>query len=119
MHAHPLASFRRCLYLCLSVSICGYSLLAASPIEAPQLVSVKKIWDGAPHNAFTDLKRFSGQWFCTFREADGHVRGNGRIRVITSTDGESWESAALLSEDGIDLRDPKLSVSPPGLPVSK
>jgi hypothetical protein len=99
-------------YLCLSVFIGASPLLAASPADAPQLVSVKKIWDGAPHSAFTDLKRFGGQWFCTFREADGHVRGNGRIRVLSSPDGERWESAALLSEEGIDLRDPKLSVTP-------
>jgi hypothetical protein len=112
MRPHLLASFRCCLYLCLSVFICGYSLRGASPTEVPQLVSVKRIWDGAPHNAFTDLIRFSGKWFCTFREANGHVRGNGSIRVLTSTDGERWESAALLSEDGIDLRDPKLSITP-------
>jgi len=99
-------------YLCLSVFICGSTPLFAA--DAPQLVSAKKIWDGAPHNAFTDLTRFGDKWFCTFREADGHVRGNGSIRVITSTDGERWESAALLSEEGIDLRDPKLSLTPDG-----
>jgi hypothetical protein len=96
------------------VSICGSPLLFAAPADGPQLVSVKKIWDGAPHNAFTDLTRFHDKWFCTFREADGHVRGNGRIRVITSTDGEQWESAALLSEEGTDLRDPKFSITPDG-----
>ena len=100
--------------LCLSVSLCGLPLLAASPGEAPQLVSVKKIWDSAPHNAFTDLARCNGQWFCAFREAAGHVTGNGSIRVLCSTNGESWESASLLSEEGIDLRDPKLSVTPNG-----
>jgi hypothetical protein len=101
-------------HLCLSVFICGSPLLSASAANGPQLVSVMKIWDAAPHNAFTDLIRFHGKWFCTFREADGHVRGNGSIRVITSADGERWESAALLSEEGIDLRDPKLSTTPDG-----
>jgi hypothetical protein len=101
-------------YLCLSVFICGSPLLAASPGDGPQLISVQKIWDGAPHNAFTDLIRFGGQWFCTFREATGHVGGNGCIRVLTSADAERWASAALLSEDGIDLRDPKLSLAPDG-----
>src|ERR1035437_9991846 len=107
---------RRCLHLCLSVFICGSTLLfaEASPADGPQLVSAKKIWDAAPHNAFTDLTRFGDKWFCTFREANGHVRGNGSIRVITSADGEHWESAALLSEDGIDLRDPKFSITPDG-----
>jgi hypothetical protein len=86
----------------------------AAPADTPQLLSVKKIWDAAPHNAFTDLVRFNGQWFCTFREAKGHLTGNGSIRVLTSTNAEHWESAALLSEEGIDLRDPKLSTTPDG-----
>ncbi len=101
---------RRCLYGCLSVSICGSSLFA----QAPQLVSARKIWDAAPHNAFTDLARFSDQWFCTFRESQAHVGGNGKIRVLISPDAEHWESATLLSEEGIDLRDPKLSLTPDG-----
>ena len=34
------------------------------------------------------------------------------FRVITSPDGEDWESAALLTTEGVDLRDPKLSRTP-------
>ena len=78
----------------------------------PEIVSVEKVWDKGGHNAFTDLVRFDDRWFLTFREADGHVRGDGTIRVIVSKDGEAWESAALLTEDGVDLRDPKLSITP-------
>ncbi len=81
-------------------------------VGPPELVSVSKIWSESPHNAFTDLARFDGRWFCTFRESAAHVGGDGKIRVLTSRDGERWESAALLSEAGIDLRDPKLSVTP-------
>jgi hypothetical protein len=81
----------------------------ASFSGGPEIVSVRKIWDTGRHNAFTDLIRFHDRWFCTFREADGHVGGDGKLRVLESTDGERWESAALLAEDGIDLRDPKLS----------
>ncbi|MGZ5507965.1 MAG: sialidase family protein [Limisphaerales bacterium] len=77
-----------------------------------KLLSAKKIWDAGGHNAFTDLTRFHDQWFCTFREAQGHVIGNGKIRVLTSSDGDTWKSAALLEESGIDLRDPKLSITP-------
>jgi hypothetical protein len=32
--------------------------------------------------------------------------------VLVSADGEKWESAGLVTEDGVDLRDPKLSVMP-------
>jgi hypothetical protein len=78
----------------------------------PELVSVTKVWDRAPHNAFTDLIRWRGRWYLTFREADAHVGGDGKLRVLTSADGAAWESAALVAEEGIDLRDPKLSVTP-------
>lgn len=81
-------------------------------------VRVTRIWDAAPHNAFTDLIRFGGRFYCTFREGTGHVPGasggDGRIRVIASDDAENWRSVALLAEEGIDLRDPKLSVKPDG-----
>ncbi len=76
--------------------------------------AVRKIWDAGRHNAFTDLIRFRDRWYCTFREGDAHVGGDGKLRVLTSVDGEKWESAALLAEKGIDLRDPKLSITADG-----
>ncbi|HEX4129589.1 MAG TPA: exo-alpha-sialidase [Pirellulales bacterium] len=88
--------------------------IATSGQAAPQIVSVEKIWDRGNHNAFTDLIRFHDEWFCTFREADSHVGGDGKLRVLRSIDGSSWESAALLAEEGIDLRDPKLSITADG-----
>lgn len=84
----------------------------AATAPAPTLVEVARIWDAGAHNAFTDLIRWRGRWYCTFREADAHVGGNGRIRVLTSIGGDTWMSAALIAEDGIDLRDPKLSITP-------
>ena len=81
---------------------------------SPEIVSVQKIWDRAPHNAFTDLIRFRGRWWCTFRQGQGHGGDTGQVSVITSDDGVKWESAALLTQDGIDLRDPKLSLMPDG-----
>ena len=73
-----------------------------------------RIWDAGAHNAFTDLIRWRDRWYCTFREGDEHVGGDGRIRVLVSTDGQAWTSAALVGEPGIDLRDPKLSTTPDG-----
>ena len=75
-------------------------------------MDVRKIWEQGKHNAFTDLIRWRGKWYCTFREADAHVGGDGKLRVLESADGEKWESAALIAEKGIDLRDPKLSITP-------
>ena len=95
----------------IAVVAFGLPLLLAAK---PELISVKKIWDAGPHNAFTDLIRFQGRWYCSFREADDHVGGDGKLRVLTSADGEQWTSAALVSEPGVDLRDPKLSITPDG-----
>jgi len=88
--------------------------IANASQPAPVLVGVARIWDGGAHNAFTDLIRWRDRWYCTFREADAHVGGDGRIRVLTSDDGERWISAAWIGEAGIDLRDPKLSITPDG-----
>ena len=93
-------------------------VLAAAAGCAPsgaELVSVQKIWDQAPHNAFTDLVRFQDRWYCTFREGQDHTSHDGSIRVITSADGENWSSAALMQpESGNDFRDPKIEVTPDG-----
>jgi hypothetical protein len=86
---------------------------SAQPVTAT-IFSTKKIWEQAPHNAFTDLIRFQGKFYCVFREGDRHVEGEGKLRVLTSTDGARWESAALLEEKGRDLRDAKISITPDG-----
>lgn len=83
--------------------------------EAPLLVSLQKIWDRDTHNALTDLIRYNDTWYCAFRESDLHVYGkNGVIRLLSSKDGLIWEPAALFEDEGVDLRDPKLSVTPTG-----
>jgi hypothetical protein len=80
----------------------------------PQLLDVRRIWDKAPHNAFTDLLRHNGQWYCVFREGSQHVSPDGSLRVITSPDGAEWKSLALISHPTDDLRDAKLCVTPDG-----
>ncbi len=94
------------------------------PLCAPaeprlELLSVKRIWDRAPHSAFGDLIRFRDRWFAVFREGAAHVprtggADDGKLRVLTSKDGDAWTSAALIAEPGIDLRDPHLSVTAKG-----
>jgi len=91
-------------------------LAMAAPAGADELaltlISVKKIWDQAEHNAFTDLLRYHGHWYCTFREAKGHAVQPGAVRILTSRDGNRWSSAVVLRESGLDARDPKLSITP-------
>jgi len=82
-------------------------------------VSVRKIWDKGTHAAFTSLEKFQGKYYCSFREGYSHVfdeQGNaeGHVRILCSADGESWESVADIGMAGVDLRDPKLSITPDG-----
>ncbi len=79
-----------------------------------RLIAVRRIWDRAPHNAFTDLVRYQGRWGCAFREGAAHVSPDGALRVLTSDDGAVWEPAALLASADSDLRDAKLCVTPAG-----
>jgi hypothetical protein len=92
------------------------TLLAAAPpaADAPGSPDVRKIWDKAPHNAFTDLVRWHDRWYCCFRQGAGHAAGAGAIRVLTSDDGDAWASAATIAQDGADLRDPHFSITPDG-----
>ncbi|MGC8643197.1 MAG: exo-alpha-sialidase [Isosphaeraceae bacterium] len=80
----------------------------------PELVDVRKIWDSAPHNAFTDLVRHQDHFVCVFREGQGHVSPDGAIRVIGSTAGRDWTSLARITAPGADLRDPKITIAPDG-----
>jgi hypothetical protein len=77
-----------------------------------KVVHVQKLWDEAPHNAFTGLTRHNGRFYCCFREADTHVGYTGTVRVLTSIDGITWTSAAKLIWPGADVRDPELSITP-------
>lgn len=79
-----------------------------------ELVSVRKIWDQSPHNAFTDLVRYKNEWFCVFREGKAHVSPDGALRVLRSRDGEAWTSAALITSTNGDLRDAKITITPKG-----
>jgi len=94
---------------CLSLFGCTASKKTNNSKEG---IQVSKIWDSASHSAFPDLIRFKGAFYCSFREGSGHVPGtNGKARVLRSADGQNWHSVALLETDGIDLRDPKISIT--------
>ena len=86
---------------------------AASNLS-PEAVKVTKVWDVAPSNAFTDLILFRNRFFLAFREANSHDSTDGKIRVLISADGTTWESVALLVAPLVDLRDPKFSITPEG-----
>ena len=109
---------------CLESLVLFAGVLGFAPVSpaqeslstAPKVagIDVWKIWDHAPHNAFTDLVRFKGQWYCVFREGRAHVSPDGALRVIASRDGRAWAAVARLSSTNGDLRDPKITITPGG-----
>lgn len=101
--------------------ICMAIIVAIMPISAQQIsFNVQRIWgDGVSHCAFSSLVYYNGRYYCSFREGESHIfdkNGNaeGKVRIIASNDGKTWESVAFVGKEGIDLRDPKLSVMPDG-----
>ena len=111
-----------CHLLLLASSSAAASTLPSVAPAAQELsqkravITVERVWDRAAHNAFTDILHVGGAIYLTFREGSGHTPGlDGTIRVLRSDDhGHTWRSVALLAEEGVDLRDPKLSVTPRG-----
>ena len=99
---------------CLCFINTSYLQAAKTENNSFKLVEVRKIWDAAPHNAFTDLIWHNNQLFCVFREGQSHVSPDGALRVITSADGKNWKSAALITSPDSDLRDAKITVTPSG-----
>lgn len=97
--------------LLFSVLLWGCSSSRSAKEDAS--IETVKIWDQAPHNAFTDVIRFDNHFYCTFREGPSHVSGpKGSARILRSKDGKNWESVASFAIKDHDIRDPKLSVTP-------
>jgi len=97
-------------FITLLILIGASYSFAAVPVTV-EVLEVNKIWDRAPHNAFTDLVRWNDTFYCAFREGRGHVSTDGKIRILRSKDADAWESGALISLAGFDLRDAHLSVT--------
>jgi hypothetical protein len=90
---------------------CGCAVKKTAAVNGG--IEVEKIWDQAPHNAFTDILRFNNAFYSTFREGANHVSGpGGKARVLRSADGKNWESVGLFEVPDRDVRDPKISITP-------
>jgi hypothetical protein len=87
---------------------------AASSADLPEVkvASVRRIYFNGEHNAFTDLARFNGQFYLTFRTCpDGHmVHPTSSIVILTSQDGEDWREVHRFRVKDRDTRDPHFLV---------
>ncbi len=119
-HLREVYMNKRILFLSLAIFALLFQFAVGQEPTMPQFPS-RMIWNGAKHCAFTDVIQFKGKFYCTFRESSvGHIPGketgdgDGKIRILSSIDGEKWESVALLQRETFDLRDAKLSQTPDG-----
>lgn len=90
-----------------------FALVLSSSAQKPNY-SVTQIatFNQVPHSAFTDLIQYNNTYYCCFRESSEHNSMDGRIRVLKSSDGNSWSSFAILSKNDTDLRDPHFFIDP-------
>lgn len=72
--------------------------LGADENRGIKIVEVRKIWDAAPHNAFTNLERFKGGWYCAFREGRGHA-GGGDYGKISRDRLQRWQGMEISGTD--------------------
>jgi hypothetical protein len=77
-----------------------------------RLESVRRLFDDGNHNAFTDLCRYRGWFYLTFRNCpDGHMLfTSSRIIVMRSADGCAWQPVHSFSVPYRDVRDPHFMV---------
>ncbi len=69
---------------------------------------VRKAFDNGEHNAFTDLCRFQGRLYLTFRSCpDGHgIHETSSIVVLESEEGQRWKKVNQFAVENRDTRDP-------------
>ncbi len=83
---------------------------AAEEARLPKVrvASVKKVFHNGEHNAFTDMCRYKGRYYLTFRSCpDGHgVHPTSSIIVLASSDARSWAEVNRFRVAKRDVRDP-------------
>ncbi len=81
---------------------------AQEPLPKVKLVNVNRIFYNGEHNAFTDLIRFNGKFYLTFRSCpDGHgISDKSSILILSSQDGNKWNEVYRFHVEGRDTRDP-------------
>jgi len=88
---------------------------AQAEIKA-ELLESKAVWKHPAHPAATDLIRFRDRWYLAVQEASEADSYDGAIRILSSVDGEKWESVACIESPtpGRGISDPKLTAMPGG-----
>ncbi|MDT8301739.1 MAG: hypothetical protein RQ760_09675 [Sedimentisphaerales bacterium] len=80
----------------------------AGNLPEVRVSNVRRVFFNGEHNAFTDLIRFEGKFYLTFRSCpDGHmVHPTSSIIILASDDANQWEQVHRFSVAKRDTRDP-------------
>jgi len=85
-----------------------------SAAERPEVKvnNIRRVFHNGEHNAFTDLVKFKGRYYLTFRSCpDGHmVHPTASIIIMVSDDFKAWEQVHRFSVAKRDTRDPHFLV---------
>ena len=86
--------------------------LWADDLPKVEVTNVRRAFHNGEHNAFTDLAKFNGKYYLTFRTCpDGHmVHPTAGIIILTSDDLQSWREVHRFSVKHRDTRDPHFLV---------
>ena len=99
------------------IILCGTMLFCCKSPDSRKIeMTITRIWDKAPHNAYTDLIKFNGTYYCSYSEEYSSfidtTKARGGIRILRSKTGKNWESVALIQKEGMDLCNPRFSITP-------
>ena len=80
----------------------------AGDVPRVRVVSVRRVFHNGEHNAFTDMCRFKGRYYLTFRSCpDGHgVHPTSSIIILASEDTRTWRQVHRFHVKKRDTRDP-------------
>lgn len=93
------------------ITLCVVFLSAeavAGDLPEVRVSNVRRVFYNGEHNAFTDLIRFKGKFYLTFRSCpDGHmVHPTSSIIILASSNAKQWKQVHRFSVAKRDTRDP-------------
>ena len=92
--------------------VCYPAQATAGGLPKVKVTNVRRVFHNGQHNAFTDLIRFKGNFYLTFRSCpDGHmVHPTSSIIILSSADTKQWKQVHRFSVEKRDTRDPHFLV---------
>ena len=108
-YQHPALPLSRILALLITFAAIGTgSRAAGAEPPAVRVENIRRVFHNGEHNAFTDLIRWRGKFWLTFRSSSiGHaVNSSSSIIVLSSTDARTWKQVHRFSVPDRDTRDP-------------